>query len=89
MSITKAAWLMLYNRISGLPVVGKKGELIGIVTEGDFCGGMSSQRRSGGQLAELSSVPGNLTADDQIAKRVVDVLDWNTTIPKGSIQRGD
>ena len=35
-SILKAAQLMLENRISGLPVVGKGGELVGIVTEGDF-----------------------------------------------------
>ena len=27
---------MLQNRISGLPVVDAKGELVGIVTEGDF-----------------------------------------------------
>jgi CBS domain-containing protein len=35
-SVSKAASLMLQNRISGLPVVDKKGELVGIVTEGDF-----------------------------------------------------
>ena len=34
--IVKAARLMLQNRISGLPVVDEKGELIGVVTEGDF-----------------------------------------------------
>ncbi len=35
-SILKAARLMLQHRISGLPVVGKNGKLVGIVTEGDF-----------------------------------------------------
>jgi CBS domain-containing protein len=35
-SILKAARVMLQNHISGLPVVDKKGELIGIVTESDF-----------------------------------------------------
>lgn len=35
-SILKAARLMLQNRISGLPIMDKEGELIGIVTEGDF-----------------------------------------------------
>ncbi len=35
-SILKAARLMLQHRISGLPVVGKSGKLVGIVTEGDF-----------------------------------------------------
>jgi CBS domain-containing protein len=34
--VLKAAQLMLQNRISGLPVIDKKGELVGIVTEGDF-----------------------------------------------------
>jgi CBS domain-containing protein len=35
-SVLKAARLMLQNRISGLPVLDKDGELVGIVTEGDF-----------------------------------------------------
>ena len=34
--VLKAARLMLQNRISGLPVIDKDGELMGIVTEGDF-----------------------------------------------------
>jgi CBS domain-containing protein len=34
--VLEAARLMLQNRISGLPVVDKEGELVGIVTEGDF-----------------------------------------------------
>lgn len=34
--VLKAARLMLQNRISGLPVIDKDGELAGIVTEGDF-----------------------------------------------------
>jgi len=45
--ILKAARLMLQNRISGLPVMDKEGELIGIVTEGDFLrrGELATQRR--------------------------------------------
>lgn len=35
-SVVDAARLMLQNRISGLPVLDKKGSLVGIVTEGDF-----------------------------------------------------
>ena len=35
-SVLKAARLMLQNRVSGLPVIGATGELVGIVTEGDF-----------------------------------------------------
>jgi CBS domain-containing protein len=34
--VMTAVRLMLQNRISGLPVVGAKGELVGMVTEGDF-----------------------------------------------------
>src|SRR5262249_58756364 len=34
--VLKAARLMLQNHISGLPVIDKDGELVGIVTEGDF-----------------------------------------------------
>ena len=34
--VLEAARLMLQNRISGLPVVDREGELVGIVTEGDF-----------------------------------------------------
>ena len=46
-SIAKAAQLMLQNRISGLPVIDLNGELIGIVTEGDFLrrGELGTQRR--------------------------------------------
>ncbi|HUZ31517.1 MAG TPA: CBS domain-containing protein [Xanthobacteraceae bacterium] len=35
-TILKAARLMLQNRISGLPVVDAEGNLVGMVTEGDF-----------------------------------------------------
>src|ERR1700745_3607986 len=34
--VLRAARLMLQNRISGLPVIDEDGELVGIVTEGDF-----------------------------------------------------
>jgi len=44
--VLKAARLMLQNRISGLPVLNKEGELVGIVTEGDFLrrGELGTQR---------------------------------------------
>jgi CBS domain-containing protein len=35
-SVLQAARLMLLHRISGLPVVDERGQLIGLVTEGDF-----------------------------------------------------
>jgi CBS domain-containing protein len=34
--VLQAVQLMLQNKISGLPVVDAKGNLVGIVTEGDF-----------------------------------------------------
>ena len=34
--VVTAARMMLQNRISGLPVVDAKGQLVGVVTEGDF-----------------------------------------------------
>jgi CBS domain-containing protein len=34
--VTRAVRLMLQNKISGLPVVDAKGQLVGMVTEGDF-----------------------------------------------------
>src|SRR6516164_4371169 len=45
--VLKAVRLMLQHRISGLPVLDKEGELIGIVTEGDFLrrGELGTQRR--------------------------------------------
>jgi CBS domain-containing protein len=45
--IMQAVRLMLQNRISGLPVVDGKGNLVGIVTEGDFLrrGELGTQRR--------------------------------------------
>jgi CBS domain-containing protein len=35
-SVTRAVRLMLQNKISGLPVVDANGQLVGMVTEGDF-----------------------------------------------------
>jgi CBS domain-containing protein len=45
--ILKAARLMLQNDISGLPVVDAKGDLVGMVTEGDFLrrGEIGTERR--------------------------------------------
>jgi CBS domain-containing protein len=54
-SIMTAVRLMLQNRISGLPVTGPEGELVGIVTEGDFLrrGDIGTQRRRSGWLEFL------------------------------------
>jgi len=63
-SIVKAARLMLQNRISGLPVVAKEGELVGIVTEGDFLrrSELGTQRRRSKWL-EFVIGPGRLAQD--------------------------
>jgi CBS domain-containing protein len=65
-SIVKAARVMLQNRISGLPVLDKDGELIGIVTEGDFLrrGELGTQRRRPKWL-EFIVGPGRL-ADEYV-----------------------
>jgi len=65
-SVLKAARLMLQNRISGLPVLDKKGELVGIVTEGDFLrrGELGTQRRRPKWL-EFIVGPGRL-ADEYV-----------------------
>jgi CBS domain-containing protein len=75
-SIMKAARLMLQNRISGLPVIDRDGELIGIVTEGDFLrrGELGTQRRRPKWL-EFIVGPGRL-ADEYVhtAGRKVDEI---------------
>jgi CBS domain-containing protein len=64
--IMDAVRLMLQNRISGLPVVGSNGELVGIVTEGDFLrrGEIGTQRRRSRWLEFLIG-PGRL-ADEYV-----------------------
>ncbi len=73
-SIMRAARLMLQNRISGLPVIDLNGELMGIVTEGDFLrrGELGTQRRRPKWL-EFIVGPGRL-ADEYVhtAGRKVD-----------------
>jgi CBS-domain-containing membrane protein len=53
--VLKAARLMLQNHISGLPVLDKEGELVGMVTEGDFLrrGELGTQRRQRSQDRDL------------------------------------
>jgi CBS domain-containing protein len=76
-SIFKAARLMLQNRISGLPVVDAKGELVGIVTEGDFLRrgeiGTSRQRP---KWLEFLVGPGRLANEyvHQSGRKVADVM---------------
>ena len=62
--VLKAARLMLQNRISGLPVLDKDGELVGIVTEGDFLrrSELGTQRRRSKWL-EFIVGPGKLAEE--------------------------
>lgn len=62
--VTRAARLMLQNRISGLPVVDVAGNLIGVVTEGDFLrrGELGTQRQRPRWLEFLIG-PGRLASE--------------------------
>ena len=64
--VVQAARLMLQNRISGLPVVGAHGEVVGVVTEGDFLrrSEVGTQRQRSRWL-ELLIGPGRL-ADEYV-----------------------
>jgi CBS domain-containing protein len=63
-TVLKAARTMLQNRISGLPVVNAAGNLVGIVTEGDFLrrGEIGTERRRPKWLEFLVG-PGRLAAE--------------------------
>lgn len=65
-SVLQAVRLMLQRRISGLPVVDRAGELVGIVTEGDFLrrAELGTERRRS-RWIELLLGPGML-ADDYV-----------------------
>ena len=75
--VLKAAQLMLQNRVSGLPVVDKSGELVGIVTEGDFLrrSEIGTQRRRPKWL-EFIVGPGRL-ADEYVrtsGRKVAEIM---------------
>ena len=63
-SVARAVRLMLQNNISGLPVIDSKGELVGMVTEGDFLrrGELGTQRQRPRWLEFLLG-PGRLAAE--------------------------
>jgi CBS domain-containing protein len=76
-SVLKAARLMLQNRISGLPVVDKEGELVGMVTEGDFLrrGELGTQRQRPKWL-EFILGPGRLAQEytHSSGRKVEDIM---------------
>src|SRR5262245_13931116 len=63
-SVARAVQLMLQNKISGLPVVDDKRQLVGIVTEGDFLrrGELGTQRQRPRWLEFLLG-PGRLASE--------------------------
>jgi CBS domain-containing protein len=79
--IMTAVRLMLQNRISGLPVVGGAGELVGMVTEGDFLrrGEISTERHRNRWLEFLVG-PGRL-AEEYVRARGRKVAEVMTREP--------
>ena len=79
-SVGDAAKLMLQYRISGLPVVDRKGELVGIVTEGDFLrrGETGTERRRPRWL-EFILGPGRLSSEyvQAYGRKIADVMTSN------------
>jgi CBS domain-containing protein len=74
-SIQEAARIMLDYRISGLPVVDKDKNLIGIITEGDLLGGVTGDQHRRRWLESILD-PGNAATAPQPsqAKTVGDVM---------------
>jgi CBS domain-containing protein len=76
-SVFQAVHSMLQNKISGLPVVNTDGDLIGVVTEGDFLrrAETATERKRPRWLAFLAG-PGKL-ADEYVhthARKIADVM---------------
>ena len=75
--IVRAARLMLQNNISGLPVVNGAGDLVGMVTEGDFLrrSELGTQRRRPRWL-EFIVGPGRLAEEyvSQSGKKVEEIM---------------
>ena len=75
--IVRAARVMLQNRISGLPVIDADGDLVGIVTEGDFLrrSELGTQRRRPRWL-EFIVGPGRLAEEyvSQSGKKVEEIM---------------
>jgi CBS domain-containing protein len=76
-TILQAAGLMLQHRISGLPVVDSDGQLVGIVTEGDFLRRVETgTQRKRARWVEFLVGPGRL-AEEYVrssSRRVEDVM---------------
>src|SRR5262249_24902968 len=76
-TIVEAANIMLQKHVSGLPVVESSGELVGIVSEGDFIrrSEIGTQRKRGRRLRFILG-PGRSAADfvQEHGRRVAEVM---------------
>ena len=89
-SVVEAVRLMLENRISGLPVIDDAGQLVGIVTEGDFLRrGETRTERHRPRWIEFLLGPGRLAEDyvrshgrkvEQVMTREVATVTEETTL---------
>jgi CBS-domain-containing membrane protein len=85
-SVARAVRLMLQNKISGLPVLDGEGQLVGMVTEGDFLrrGELGTQRQRPRWLEFLLG-PGRLAAEyvrssGQKVGEVMTIEPWTVTL---------
>jgi CBS domain-containing protein len=90
-SVTDAARLMLTHQVSGLPVIGEDGALVGIVSEGDFLrrSELGTERKHSGWLEFLVS-PGQ-AAEEYVqahGRKVEQIMrhDVVTTTPQATLE---
>jgi len=90
-SVMRAAGLMLQNRISGLPVVNARGQVVGVVTESDFLrrGELGTQRRRPRWLEFLIG-PGRLATEyvQACGRKIDEVMtpDLHTITPDTTLE---
>jgi len=90
-TVTRAVRLMLQHKISGLPVVDAKGQLVGMVTEGDFLRrGELGTRRQRPRWLEFLLGPGRLAAEyvQSTGQRVEEIMtpEPRTITPETSLE---
>ena len=82
-SISEAAQSMLLHRISGLPVIGERGDLVGIVTEGDLLRRVETGTlRDRSRWANFFVSPGQLASEyvQSHSRKVLDVMTPNPEV---------
>lgn len=91
-SVLEALRLMLQHQISGLPVVDPNGDLVGIVTEGDFLRRTETgTERKRPRWLEFLVGPGTLARDyvRSHARRVSEVMTYDVVTVSEETQLGD